>query len=407
MDGMAEKYLGFRFGGEEAYVRKDRVNLIGGVDAVIFDCDGVLIDIRESYDRAISEAVAYILEGFTGCSFPKDLISNEIIFLFRKTGGFNNDWDSCYGILMFMLCNLPDEFQRVFRSCIKKIDKEEKPRQRFLQISSAVRESDLCGILDEKLLDELINGLRSFTSNLDESGILSVDRNLINRKSAKDYYEDLKHLLIYPYKVGGGIIPTVFEEIFCGSELVKEVYGVDPVFYNGKGRIENERVIVSSEALNRLSSILGRSNFGIASGSRFKSAKYVLGDFLNYFKPDALIFLDDVEREEERILKETGMMVNLKKPNIFSLLRVAECLEPFNVALYVGDSMEDALIVEKAKEKDSRFIFAGVYRYSGSKDALLKSFMKAEADVVLPSVNEIPLLLEELRRVKIEGGRSL
>ena len=403
----AENYLMLKISGDEAYLRKDKVNLMKDVDAVIFDCDGVLIDIRESYDRAISETVAYILEGFTGCSFPKDLISSEIIFLFRKSGGFNNDWDTCYGILMFMLCNLPEEFQRAFRSRIKEIGKKENPLQRFLCISRVVRERNLCGILDGRVVDELISGLRSFTDTLDESGVLSVDRNLLNRELVKDYYEDLKYLLLYPYMVGGGIIPTVFEEIFCGSDLVKEVYGVDPTFYSGPGRIENEQVIITFETLNRLSSTLGKANLGIASGSRFKSAKHVLGNILNFFKPDALVFLDDIEREEKRILKKTGMMVNLKKPSAFSLLKAAESLEPFKVALYVGDSMEDALIVEKARVDDPRFIFAGVCLYSGSKDLLLESFLKAEADVVLPSVNEIPFLFKELRRIKIEGSRGL
>jgi len=398
MNGTAEKYLTFTFDEDEAYVRKDKAELLKDVDAVIFDCDGVLIDIRESYDKAISEAVVYILEGFTGYRFPQDLISGELVFSFRKSGGFNNDWDTCYGVLMFILCNLPEDSQRELGSSIKKIDKSEKPLQRFMQVKSAIAKQDLCGLLEEGAIDELISELASFTSSLDESGIRSVDRNLLNRELAKDYYEDLRYLLLCPYKVGGGIIPTVFEEIFCGSDLVKEVYGIPPAFYSGRGRIENEQVIISGETLDRLSLISGKMNLGIASGSRFKSAEKVLGKILKYFEPQALVFLDHVEREEKRILKETGFAANLKKPEAFSLLKSAEGLEPFRVVLYVGDSMEDAFTVEKALDVDGRFIFAGVYSYSGSKDALLQSFLQAEVDVVLPSVNELPLLLEEVRR---------
>ncbi|MDH5439670.1 MAG: hypothetical protein OEZ48_11080 [Candidatus Bathyarchaeota archaeon] len=398
MNGTAEKYLTFTFDEDQTYVKRNKAELLKDIDAVVFDCDGVLIDIRGSYDRAISETVVYILEGFTGCGLPRDLISNEVIFLFRKSGGFNNDWDTCYGVLMFILCNLPEDFQGIFGSVVKRIDKDEKPLQRFLQVKSAIGEVDLCALLEDEVIDELMSELARFTGSLDESGILSVDRNLRNQELVKDYYEDLRYLLLCPCKVGGGIIPTVFEEIFCGSSLVKEIYGVDPAFYNGRGRIENEQVIISGETLDRLPLTLGKRDLGIASGSRFKSAEKVLGRILRCFKPQALVFLDDVEREEKRILKETGCTVNLKKPEAFSLLKSAEGLEPFGAVLYVGDSMEDALTVEKALGVDPRFIFAGVYSYSGSKVALLKSFLQAGVDVILPSVNEIPLLLEELRR---------
>ena len=85
-----EKYLRFEFKEGEAYVKKSIVKLLMSIDTVIFDCDGTLIDIRDSYDRAISETVGYILEKFTGRSFPKETITDEIIFLFRKSGGFNN-----------------------------------------------------------------------------------------------------------------------------------------------------------------------------------------------------------------------------------------------------------------------------------------------------------------------------
>lgn len=53
-------------------------------DAYIFDVDGVLIDIRQSFPRAVAEAVAY--ETGENCfSF------NEMAQL-RTMGGFNNEW---------------------------------------------------------------------------------------------------------------------------------------------------------------------------------------------------------------------------------------------------------------------------------------------------------------------------
>jgi len=106
--------------------------------------------------------------------------------------------------------------------------------------------------------------------------------------------------------------------------------------------------------------------------------------------------LDDIEREEAKILKNTGKTVNLKKPNAFSLLKAAKGLMPFNAVLCVGDSMEDALMAEGARKEDPRFMFAGVYQYSGFKQALLQSFLRVGADIIVPSVNEMPLILEAI-----------
>ena len=41
---------------------------IDSLDAIVFDCDGVLIDITKSYDSTITETVQYILENFTDVS---------------------------------------------------------------------------------------------------------------------------------------------------------------------------------------------------------------------------------------------------------------------------------------------------------------------------------------------------
>ena len=65
---MFENYTILSLDKDEVYVRNDRQNQLKKVDAAIFDCDGVLIDVRESYNRAISMTVAFILESLIGQS---------------------------------------------------------------------------------------------------------------------------------------------------------------------------------------------------------------------------------------------------------------------------------------------------------------------------------------------------
>lgn len=59
--------------------------------ALLFDMDGVLVDVSNSYRTAIKKTVAY---------FSGEVISNEKIQEFKNRGGFNNDGDLTEAILL-------------------------------------------------------------------------------------------------------------------------------------------------------------------------------------------------------------------------------------------------------------------------------------------------------------------
>lgn len=52
-------------------------------DVLVFDMDGVLVEVNESYREAIRETVRH----FTGATVSHDTIQN-----FKNAGGWNNDW---------------------------------------------------------------------------------------------------------------------------------------------------------------------------------------------------------------------------------------------------------------------------------------------------------------------------
>jgi len=118
---------------------------------------------------------------------------------------------------------------------------------------------------------------------------------------------------------------------------------------------------------------------------------------LERFNPKATVFLEDIEAAEREATKNKGLRVNLNKPNPFSLLQSSKGLKPFSYALYFGDSMEDAIMVKEANKADSRFLFAGVYAYSDYKRDVVSDFLKADVEVILPSVNEFPTVLKAIK----------
>jgi len=399
-----EDYLTLNLGGGKVYVRRDRISQIRRVDGIIFDCDGVLVDVRESYNKAISKSTAYILKGVTGHAVPESLVSDEIIYLFRRTGGFNNDWDTVYGVLMFTLSSLPKDARRCLEGLMGKIGKEKSPFKRLMLIKEYAEGESRLRMLDDRFFVETIRRIRSFTGLLDSTGRRSVDKNLAEAFGKDEDFQrfyDLLRLFLHPADdVRRSIIARVFEEFFCGASLFKEVYGVNPQFNMGPGLIENENLIIQPETLDSLALILGRRNLGVASGSRIKPAEYTLGGLIGKFNPGSLVFLEDVERAERECLMREGRRICLKKPHPFSLLKAAEGFRDSSLILYVGDSMEDAVMASGAAKMRGGFLFAGVYRYTGFEDNIIRSFLDYGCDMIIPSVNELPAVLENLRRRK-------
>ena len=79
--------------------------------AILFDMDGVLVDISRSYRRAIEETVMH----FTGRKIQTNTVQR-----YKNLGGFNDDWKLTHAIIADSGMEMPlarviDEFQRRYR----------------------------------------------------------------------------------------------------------------------------------------------------------------------------------------------------------------------------------------------------------------------------------------------------
>jgi HAD superfamily hydrolase (TIGR01548 family) len=64
------------------------------VDAVVLDVDGVLVDVADSYRRAVVESIERVYG---------DTIDRADVQQFKDAGGFNNDWELTYAAALFVL----------------------------------------------------------------------------------------------------------------------------------------------------------------------------------------------------------------------------------------------------------------------------------------------------------------
>lgn len=373
---MNPKYMELQREGNPLYVRPERLPWLAEVDVIVFDCDGVLLDVRGSYSRTVAWVTSALVEAFTGVKMPEALFDERLNFAYKRTGGMNSDWDLTYALVMKVLASSP-EAAEIDELAQRSLDIDDMSRQlRFIKENRVEAGIPLIGLYDDLL---------SFAAKLDASGVESVDAHLYPPMKG------VKQALGHPGVVGESIISTMFEEAFSGAQLFEDAFGVPARFTGAQtGYVENERVVVTDETLDQLEEIIGGARFGIASGSQANTARHALGATLGRFSPLAQAWQDDVEQAE----KATGRS-SLSKPNPFLLTLAAEPYQPITRALYAGDTIADMLTAERAGD---RYLFAGVYGCVATSDEARQAFLKAGCDVVTHSVNDLPTILRAARR---------
>ena len=356
-------YDAFDLNGRRVYLSQNFIDEIANIDAIIFDVDGVLIDSRNSYDKTIQKTVLYIANKYPEFNLPQYDISEEIIYAFRNTGGFNSDWDTSYVILLGLLSFSLRNYLYL----------DSKP-----ELSSIKYDS-----VDKYLLE-----LASFA---DHRGIVSVEEQLSSLSGDfTDEFSKFKRLLNYPGDISTSLLVKAFDEFFLGVNYFKNTRGLNLEINNQRGLIENESTIVSNYTLKWLAENIGDTKLGIASGRGSKTTAITLGPLFNYFNSNAVVFLED---EVLNSSSNTSDEPEKGKPAPYSLLKSSKSFEDSNSILFIGDSAEDLIMSQNARKIDNRFNFAGVYGSSSNHDVRVDFFLKNNCDIGLYSVNDLPLIL--------------
>jgi HAD superfamily phosphatase len=323
------------------------------IDYIIFDIDGVLIDVKKSYNEAIKNTVQFVVRNLIKKDL-KDLITDQIILKFRQTGGFNNDTDTSYAIILALLS--------------------------YQDLQNANLEKFLIDVAE----------------HADETGIDSVEKYIKKLTSNKTFPNYLKNIdkildyLNYPGKVGDSIVSTVFDEFFYGQELFLKRYKIKSKHYFGKPLIENDRIVITDNTIRKL---IERFNSKIAmvSGRSKIAAAYALDNKFYLLNEKNSIFLEDEDRK-------------FTKPNPYGLKKVINKINTRNDILYCGDSVEDLIMARRAEEElnqkniitKTSIVFCGIYGCSSNKDELISKFMEKKADIIIKSVNDLPHILNKV-----------
>jgi len=299
------------------------------IDSIIFDCDGVLVDITNSYDQTIVKTTKYVLETLAKIN-DSIKIDFKIIDGFKSTGGFNDEVDLTYAAIISIVA-------------AKKLNKDQT---------------------------EFINLV---IKNSDSTGIKSVENFL---KNQIDISEIIKQLS-YPGSHKDNILYQIFDQLFYGPELYSKLFNTKSKF-SESGLIENDIVIFNNYLSDKLENKFNKK-ISMVTGRGKESVKYSLKNLLDKFDLKNSMFLEDEPRE-------------LAKPNPQSLMTSITGMNSTS-CLYVGDSMEDFIMAKKATILGNKTTFCGIIGTSKNPEEKLKLFEQNEAILVLDSIDLLPKVL--------------
>ena len=315
---------------KEFFVSEQIIQKIQKFDSIIFDCDGVLVDIRNSYDEAINKTISAIMKEL----FDDDIgyvVTSKIHFDLKAVGGFNDEVAVVYAVVMTLIA------------------------------------SKKSNIPFEKLILDVI-------SNANESGINSIDTYF---KTQNIELTEVKSKLDYENSRKESYIHKIFNQLFYGPTLYEEIFNEKSKF-SQEPLIDLDEIMLDENLMSKLKIRFDKKITTVTGRGKF-AFSYSMKNFLNDFDTQNSVFLEDRPLE-------------MAKPNPKSLIESISAIDS-KCSLYIGDSMEDLLMVEKCKESGHDVSFCGIFGSSDEPELKYELFQKNNASIILESIQELPKAL--------------
>lgn len=323
---------------------------------IVFDMDGVLIDVSRSYREAVRKTARLFLQGAKGGEkLPDPLFPLDDLARLKQTGGLNNDWDlAAQSIsLLFTLVVVPeyaahpDHFSRF--------------------------EKTIMGCDVSRLADFLSSSTTPLMDLLEKYG-----------KHREPFIS-----ACFQGDVGAGnIIKQIFQEIYLGQSLFRSIYRIGTRFFRGEGLISQERPLIAKDILAELA---GNNLLAIATGRPRVEADYPLDHFniRQYFS--LMVTLDDCTREEEMNFRERRERISLSKPNPYMLDLIPQLLDTkFGECYYLGDMPDDMLAAASSR---TGYRGIGIILSSLDRERRRKELLQAGAACIIEDFSVLPEML--------------
>lgn len=245
-------------------------------DGIVFDCDGVLVDVTDSYYMTISLTTHRILDGLNIPAPECDI--GPLIQSFKDTGAYNNEIDLTYSIILSATAG---------------------HRAHLDPYDTAMKLS------------------------LHNHGIQDTE----HKANAIHDIHDIIEELAYPRH--DSVVQDVFDQIFYGPSLYRDIFH-RPSQFSEPGLIDTERLFIDDE----ISDVLVQQfhdKIGMVTGRGYKSTSYTLGKFMKIFDVEASLFLEDEPRDLAKP-NPASLKSAMQKMGIQSCIYVGDSVEDLMMA---------------------------------------------------------------------------
>ncbi|MGQ9615004.1 MAG: HAD family hydrolase [Spirochaetota bacterium] len=342
---------------------------------IIFDMDGVLIDVSNSYREVTRLSVVRYMRDIIGVNTRDEgFVTLSDVADIKRSGCLNNDWDLTNAIINAYLGVLFDPYNQHLIHAAKKISRKGRDTEILYSIRGLLKDAERSVL--EKALEE-VSAKKIWID------FMNTQDSSINRGYMSPF-------LIVQGDVGeGNLSKRIFQELYLGRELFSSIYHETPIFYEGEGYIEKEGLIPDNSQLKLLSSL---HTLSIATGRPRVEAEYALRRFGIEGFFSALVSEDDV------VAAERSSGDSFRKPHPFSIEVCIErsCHRGDGGVYYIGDMPDDMIasrragaipigfVNEKASPEEERkrhrnlLIEKGAWRVFGNFEELISFLMEEQ-----------------------------
>lgn len=308
------------------------------LDAVIFDVDGVLLNVSGSFRKVIAATTQYFLTRTLGWPGGGEYFTSDQTELFKRAGGFNNDWALAECAIFLFLCKAAASGETSYQAL----------RALPPTVAEYAAEIGRRGGGEENAVACLADAF------------------------PEDVIDTAKAMWDKP------VIEQIFMEMYAGRTHCKRVYGFEPSLVDQeRGELLNEQVIIETPALT------GRYKYGIVSG-RLRGELEVAMEMTG---------LGDLVPISATITADDG----LHKPDPNGLVELANRMGFANAA-FVGDTLDDMRTVHNYRTVRTTPEYLACQVLSGpAGEANRTFFAERGADVIAPDVNALMRWFESLQ----------
>ncbi|MXY37362.1 MAG: HAD-IA family hydrolase [Cenarchaeum sp. SB0664_bin_35] len=282
-------------------------------DGIVFDCDGVLVDVADSYYMTISLTVQKILDTLNITAPTQGL--GPLIQSFKDTGAYNNEIDLAYSVILSAAAG--------YRARLDPYDTTMK-------------------------------------LSINNRGIQHTEQRANDIHDIHDIIEELS------YPGSESMVQEVFDQIFYGPVLYRNITGQHSRF-NEPGLIDTEQLLIDEQTSHTLVELF-HHKIGMVTGRGYKSASYTLGRFMNIFDIRASSFLEDEPRYLAKPnpipLKSAMQKMNLKNciyvgDSVEDLI-MAKCIDSVIFVGVWGSSPQPAKRHQALQDRGADYLFESI-----------------------------------------------